>query len=95
MANQGYTKVVQYHFEVEGELLAITDADKYYVRVKKIQNNGQEDTHMVGVLCVTMNNKFVWESGRHLFVEHGSESLADGIQKHLNTYGFPGRRKSG
>lgn len=89
MATKSYTRVVEYHFEVEGELIAITDIGKDYVRVDEVRRNGQEDTHMTGVLARAMDGKFVWQEGKDLFVEYGSKELADGIVKHLNTHGAP------
>jgi anti-sigma regulatory factor (Ser/Thr protein kinase) len=94
VATKAYKRVVEYHFEVDEEMIAITDVGKDYVCVEEVRKNGQEDTHMSGVLVATMDGKFVWEEGESMFIEYGSKELADGIRKHLNTHGFPGRRKS-
>jgi len=94
MAKKAYKRVVEYHFEVEDELIAITDIGKDHVCVEEVRKNGQEDTHMSGVLVATTDGRFVWEEGESMFVEYGSKRLADGIRSHLNTHGFPGRKST-
>lgn len=48
MATKAYKRVVEYHFEVEEEVIAITDVGKDYVCVEEVRKNGQEDTHAGG-----------------------------------------------
>lgn len=91
VSKKAYKRVVEYHFEVQGEMFAITDSGKDYVRVEEVRKHGPEGTHMLVVLLVTMEGKFVRVGGESRFVDHGSEALADAICKYLNTYGFPNR----
>lgn len=89
MSGEAYTKVIHYHFEVAGEVMAITDVGDDFVCVEEVNKNGQEDSHMVGVLEQCVNGMFIWSEGESMFVRYGSKELADGIRKHLNTHGKP------
>lgn len=84
-----FTRVVEYHFEVCGELIAITELGNDFVCVEESRKNGQEDTHMSGCLVLNETNTFAWTEGESMFVEYHSQKLADGIREHLNTYGLP------
>lgn len=85
-----YQKVVEYHFEVQDETIAITDIGNDFVCVEEVRKNGQEDSHMVGVLSRTADNTFEWKEGERMFVEYGSQELADGICAYLSLHGVPG-----
>lgn len=91
VSKKAYKRVVEYYFEVDGKMFAITDVGKNYVRVENVRKNGPEATHMLVVLLVTMEGKFVRGGGESRFVDHRSESLADAICKYVNTHGFPCR----
>lgn len=84
-----FKRVVEYHFEVNGEVICITDFEDAFVRVEKARKNGQEDTHMSGLLILNDANQYVWDEGESMFVEYHSQALADAIREHLNTYGPP------
>jgi hypothetical protein len=89
MSAEAYTKVVHYHFEVAGEMMSIADVGDDFVCVEEVAKNGQEDSHMVGVLEQSDDGLFAWSEGESMFVLYGSKELADGIRKHLNTHGVP------
>lgn len=89
MEEKAYDRVVEYHFKVDGEVFSITDFGDDYVCVEEVRKNGQEDTHMSGVLVLDENRKFVWEDGYNMFIEYGWKRLADGIRKYINTHGIP------
>lgn len=86
--SDGYEKVIEYHFTVCGERIAITNIDCEVVYVSEVSKNGQEDTHISGELH-KVGNKFVWVDGEDMFSQYHSQKLADGIRKHLNKYGLP------
>jgi hypothetical protein len=87
--NQPYKTVTRYQFEVCDELIAITEVGEDYVIVEEVRNNGQEDTHMSGVLAFNESGEFSWSEGERLFVEYGSQKLADAICLYLNEHGVP------
>lgn len=92
MAKRPYRRVTAYHFRVEGEEIAITQIGQDYVCVEEVSKNGQEDTHMAGVLVMTTDGQFVWEEGEEMFARYTDQSVADGIREYLNKHGLPGRR---
>lgn len=87
-----YKKHVEYSFEVDGEVILITDWDNDFVRVEEGRKNGQEDTHMSGVLVRTMANTFVWEEGEKMFARYASQGFADAVRGYINTHGIPGKK---
>ncbi len=90
MPTEGYRVVTEYHFEVHGEVFAITDSTDDMVWVEEVRKNGQEDCHVSGCLIRRADGKFVWDEGEHLFMTYGSRGLADGIRHYLDDYGIPG-----
>ena len=86
--NQPYKPVTQYHFEVCDELIAITEVGEDFVIVEKVRKNVQEETHMWGVLKPNKSDGFSWHHGE-MFVEYGSQKLADAICLYLNEHGVP------
>lgn len=87
-----YKRVTHYHFEVGDHNLAIVDKSKDFLTIEEVDKNGQEDTHMIGVLVATEAGSFVWESGKNMFDEYGYEGLSDEIREYINTHGIPGMR---
>jgi hypothetical protein len=88
-----YTKVVAYHFEVQGESLAITNIGKDHIYIEDTRKNGQEDTHMFGVLLLTCGGTYIWEDEDNMFVRYHSKELANEIRRYVNKHGCPGRKK--
>ena len=86
---KAYKKHIEYAFEVCGECVLITNKGPDFVRVEEGRKNGQEDTHMAGVLVKTMDDKFVWEEGEKMFVTYGSQQFADGIREYVTKHGIP------
>jgi hypothetical protein len=84
-----YRKVTEYHFTVDGVVIAVTEVGEDYVCVEETRKNGQEDCHMSGTLELDEAGKFVWSEGKGMFVDYASESLADGILDYLNMFGPP------
>lgn len=91
---KAYKKVVTYEFEVLETPIAIVEVGDDFVTVEEVEKNGQEDTHMAGVLVATADGNFVWEEGEQMFIDYHSNELADGIREYLNTHGFPGRKSA-
>lgn len=89
-----YKKVVEYHFEVEDETIAITDFGANFVCVEEVRKNGQEDTHMSGTLARTAAGTFQWAEGGASFFKYGSQELADGIRAYLNKHGLPRKNRT-
>jgi hypothetical protein len=84
-----YKKVTSYHFDVCDEVIAITEVGQNFVVVEEARKNGQEDTHMVGVLVQLLDGSFLWDEGERSFVVNHSRALADGIRKYLDKHGIP------
>lgn len=86
-----YKKIVYYRFEVCGELIDITEIaeDGTVIVLEEVRKNGQEDTHMAGVLEKAESGVWVWEEGEDSFRDYGSDDLADGILEHINKHGAP------
>ena len=84
-----YKKHVEYHFEVCGELVALTVSNKNSCYVEEVRKNGQEDTHMSGDPVRNIQGKMEWEDGEETFSRYHSKKLADGIQKYVNKHGLP------
>lgn len=85
-----YQKIVRYRFEVCGTPIDITeicDGGKQVV-IEEVEKNGQEDTHMSGVLGFD-GSKWAWVEGERMFCRYGSVSLANGIVEYLNCNGVP------
>lgn len=83
-----YEKVVEYHFEVCGEVIAITEFSGDRVWVEEVEKNGQEDCHMAGVLMKEPSG-WQWDEGEHLFEVYHSKMLADRIRMYINKNGLP------
>ncbi len=86
-----YSRTITFRFEVCGEGLETdgwweaSDGTKC-IEVAETRCNGQEDTHMSGMLSM---NGDLWEwneeeGGRKLFDEYASESFSDAILAYIN-----------
>lgn len=86
-----YQKIVYYRFEVCDTPIDITDIaeDGRQVVIEEVEKNGQEDTHMKGVLEKSESGHWKWVEGEHMFRDYGSDELADGIVEYLGTHGIP------
>ena len=86
-----YKQVTQWEFEVECTRLAIVDwrldVDPK-VWIEELDKNGQEDTHMQGVLEYH-DGEWWWTEGREGFVMYESEALANAIPMFLKDNPFP------
>lgn len=84
-----YKRIIQYQFCACGELINITDLDPDYdyVWVEEARKNGQEDCHMAGELLRSHDGTFVWVEGEEMFVEYGSQELADAIVRAMRRAG--------
>ena len=84
-----YQKRVQHDFEVDGEELSITSFNEKFACIEETRKNGQEDSHMQGVLAF-VDGSFVWDEDEgENFSRYHSERLADGIVEYINKNGLP------
>ena len=81
-----YTREVKYRFEVCGEGFAIRPFQHKgdsCVEVEETRKNGQEDTHMVGVL-VKGDDGWQWDEGQEQFERYGGNEIVAAIPAFLN-----------
>jgi len=92
-----YSRQVLYLFEVEGEQIAAcwTEEDgEDAIRVEETRKNGQEDTHMNGILVHDHKTGSwvwaeMWGSECESFSDYHSKGLADGIVNYINQHPLP------
>ena len=89
----GYEKVTTYEFETEDGMryglsqLHPVDNSPPWCYIEELRKNGQEDTHMTGVLGL-VNGKWAFlEESEYSFDEYGNG--VDYILQHLNKHGHP------
>ena len=90
-----YLKHVEYRFEAEGQIIAASvledSPDGYWLSVEDVRKNGQEDTHMSGVVVLS-NDGWRWddnEGGSLAFDTYGSDGIAQAIIDYLNEHPHP------
>ena len=87
--NTPYEKQIHYLFKVSDNIYAITEIGDNYICIEETRKNGQEDTHMYGMLQY-INNKWVWsttETGREQFDTYDGDP--DGILEYIKKHGLP------
>lgn len=94
MAKRAYKKRVEFDFEVLDETIAIVEVGNDYVCVEETRKNGQEDTHMSGVISISSCGAAYWDQGEASFAEYHSQELADAILAYVEKHGIPGRKSA-
>lgn len=89
MTQESYRKRVSYLFEVDGEYFSINGDCDGEIEIEEVSNNGQEDSHRVGVIRKNSKGKWEWFECRSLFVTYGSKRQADEIIAYLNEHEPP------
>lgn len=88
-----YEKEVRYIFEIQGELLAVTDWSKEpdgdWLVIQECRKNGQEDTHMSGELRRNGWGEWFWFEGEQSFVQQESREFADDVLGFIQKNGIP------
>lgn len=88
--NTGYTLHKELRFEVCEEEFSVIRQDEDTLYIAETRKNGQEDSHMCGLLILS-NNKWIWESDfdREQFCTYGSEEIANAIPAYINAHPIP------
>jgi len=95
MSDQPYTKVTEYYFEAGGENLAVSTLHlqpngEKVLSIEETSKNGQEDTHMAGVLVMKPDSKqWEWEEGLEQFEMYSYSGIGDAILEYLNANPHP------
>ena len=84
-----YKKVVKYLFEVGGERWYAEKQPNGTIDISETRNNGQEDTHMEGVLELNEKGKWQWESEENTIRDYAGEKMAFNILKYINSNPLP------
>ena len=86
----GYIACVTYEFEISDEIYSIETGDTDgTLFVEEARKNGQEDTHMQGVL-VLKGGVWGWDADDpQNFDTYGGDGLADEIAAYVNRNGAP------
>lgn len=85
----GFVGRLLLEFKINGDTFYVTDYCSRTICVEEAEKNGQEDTHMSGVISVREDGQYVWVEGEHLFKTYGYRELPNQIVEYFKEWNFP------
>lgn len=78
-----YSLSLSLNFKVNGVGLAIIDFSEEHLEIEETRKNGQEDTHMSGIMVKDSDGEWVWDECWS-FETYEGRDFVEAVQKFIN-----------